>query len=745
MSFEKYLEKKNKIIKNLDEMRKKIDDSRVKNIIDSKRDILKEDKFTISVFGHYSAGKSSFLNALMGFGTDVLKEDELPTTATITRIKYLENKDFKDKVEIFFGNGDRKLVKLEELDSYTTTSADIDVENEIKEVVFYVESELLKNKVEIVDTPGFNSTNELHTEIAKEHISNSDASIYIFDYKQAGTKKDFEFLADINDKMDRVFLILNKVDLHDDTEGNIEETIESLRKKIEKHGAEIENKQIYPISAFKQKRILNGEEKSEFFSTLFNKFNEDLAGYLTSEENVKDRLLAPLKNIISEIMKIIDDKKNQLEIVDLDKNESEEKLQELEESLDELNEELKSRKKQIKRGIDLEVRKTCGQLEEEHEKLLKEIDDKMENDIKSIFSLSEDIAKETIEDLEKRIERKMASIQRIFLGSINEIISENIDEEDGCKDLEKSLEKKIGDILKKKAVYKSQNMNFIKEDNRELNKVKEELNSIEKNLRDKKEEIYKIRENNENIEKQEGKIKNKQKEIEKLEKDKKDALLSIKQGEVKYVESEEILISERQGLVGKLGNVLFGDKKEKIKKMVKDTSSVDRENKERTKVNEIYREQIEKNEKERNNLEKKIRGSKVSEERVEMQLKKIRKEEDDYYRKAEKLGERENEYKEEIFRKNKRKVKRIIVEYIDIVMDEFKITIKDSKSNIAKITEESLIDLIRKIDIKVETIEKIKENQIIENKDGIRKQLIEEKIQLNEGFEVIQKLKEEVI
>lgn len=101
-----YQEKKDKILRMLEEIQIQIGDNELKDAIVQKQTKLKNDRFVVSVFGHFSNGKSTFLNALMGFGEEILTEDDAASTATITRLRYAsEDEGICNKAEIEFSSG----------------------------------------------------------------------------------------------------------------------------------------------------------------------------------------------------------------------------------------------------------------------------------------------------------------------------------------------------------------------------------------------------------------------------------------------------------------------------------------------------------------------------------------------------------------------------------------------------------------------------------------------------------------
>lgn len=104
-----YQEKKDKILRMLEEIQIQIGDNELKDAIVQKQTKLKNDRFVVSVFGHFSNGKSTFLNALMGFGEEILTEDDAASTATITRLRYAsEDEGICNKAEIEFSSGNNQ-------------------------------------------------------------------------------------------------------------------------------------------------------------------------------------------------------------------------------------------------------------------------------------------------------------------------------------------------------------------------------------------------------------------------------------------------------------------------------------------------------------------------------------------------------------------------------------------------------------------------------------------------------------
>lgn len=343
--FEDYNVKRNRIVKLLEECLSKINDEKLSNAINEKKNQLNSDRFVVSVFGHFSNGKSTFLNSLMGFDHEVLKEDDNASTATITRLKFADSKNAKcNKFDVIYKNGliDQDL-DAEELGEFVARNGKEDVERTISEVILYIDSPFLKNGVEIVDTPGFNSTYEVHSEIALQQVKKSDAAIFLFSVDQPGNGEEFDFLKKIRKYMDRVFFVLNKVDKSDDN-GNTERT--DIFNKMNREGIDPGSKKMYLISALRARKAI-AEKNGEMLSISgLEEFENSLTQYLTGEEFVKDRLLAPLCSVYTLIEFERESLINQIEACCKDRTE--------------LNLEIQNRKKEIReKEVEINNAKRC--------------------------------------------------------------------------------------------------------------------------------------------------------------------------------------------------------------------------------------------------------------------------------------------------------------------------------------------------------------------------------------------------
>ena len=182
---------------------------------------------TVMVMGVFSAGKSTFINALLG--DKVLDTSAIAATAVITKIVYGD----KDKVAVHFKDGTKAEYSTKD---FAELTSDKDKKNlEVRRKINYVEreypSQLLK-KFTFVDSPGLNAPNDLHEETTKNFLSNADAVVWIVDTNQAISAKEMKYLENLPARL-KPIVVVNKIDeLDEDEDGTPEEFLADIRKKI---------------------------------------------------------------------------------------------------------------------------------------------------------------------------------------------------------------------------------------------------------------------------------------------------------------------------------------------------------------------------------------------------------------------------------------------------------------------------------------------------------------------------------
>lgn len=170
---------------------------------------LVEEPLSIAVMGEFNAGKSSFINALLG-KDKFLPVSVIPRTATISILKYGKS----ESVEIFYNDNSReKISGYEYLSKINKASKIIDEELYVKElsriqkIEISCDSGYLRH-FKIIDTPGFNHES-LMDEKASSVLGQVDLVIWLFQGRQAGTVTEIERIKEIRELGKPVYVILN--------------------------------------------------------------------------------------------------------------------------------------------------------------------------------------------------------------------------------------------------------------------------------------------------------------------------------------------------------------------------------------------------------------------------------------------------------------------------------------------------------------------------------------------------------
>ncbi|MGL2654619.1 dynamin family protein [Helicobacter pylori] len=220
-------------------------------------------KTIVAVGGGFSAGKSTFLNNLLGLKLK-LPEDMNPTTAIPTYC-------LKGKKEVLMGfsqNGG--MVELPNLtfDHQFLKSLGFN----LKEIMPFMLLSAPSAPFEFlcfIDTPGYNPGNQGYTggdkEASKESLKHAKHILWLISCERGGIESgDLEFLKDLYEEGKQVFIVLSRADSR--TKSQLEEVAIKIRETLKDNG--IEFKGICAYSATRYQEIKEFSEKSKVFNSL---------------------------------------------------------------------------------------------------------------------------------------------------------------------------------------------------------------------------------------------------------------------------------------------------------------------------------------------------------------------------------------------------------------------------------------------------------------------------------------------
>lgn len=218
--------------------------------IEELENIQKDGKLYLTVWGHYSAGKSKLLNKLLG--VDLLPTKTRETTAALTYIEYGQI----EGAVVYFEDGRTSRIALGQLSAiFQNTTANFAID-EIRYIDVTLDNPLLKNGIVLVDTPGINTLLERHNLLAASTINQAGKILYILG--GAPSKVDKKFITEISKTGTEIIFVRTKLDNIDPTEEDVNEAIE-VEKNLLKN---ITGKADLQFVA------LSNEENSRWFNNL---------------------------------------------------------------------------------------------------------------------------------------------------------------------------------------------------------------------------------------------------------------------------------------------------------------------------------------------------------------------------------------------------------------------------------------------------------------------------------------------
>ncbi|GAA7560942.1 acyl carrier protein [Helicobacter pylori] len=220
-------------------------------------------KSMVAVGGGFSAGKSSFLNHLLGLKLK-LPEDNDPATAIPTYC-------FKDKREALMGfsqNGG--VVELPDFsfDHKTLNAFGFDLKSIMPFMI--LSTPLPFKHLCFMDTPGYNPSNQGYTggdkQASKEYLNHAKHILWFISCERGNIESDgLKYLQELYEEEGKqVFIVLSRADRR--TKSQLEEVAIKIRETLEDNG--IEFKGICAYSATRYLEIKEFSEKSHVFNSL---------------------------------------------------------------------------------------------------------------------------------------------------------------------------------------------------------------------------------------------------------------------------------------------------------------------------------------------------------------------------------------------------------------------------------------------------------------------------------------------
>lgn len=192
---------------------------------------LEKKELNISFSGHFSAGKSSMINALMD--EDILPKSPIPTSANIVKVNSGEG-----VARIFFKHDDPvEYAEPYDLDMIKTYSKDKD---SIRKIEISTKKQIIPEGAAIIDTPGIDAADDADRIMTESSLHVVDILFYVMDYNHVQSEVNLQFLKSVQDKSIPFYVIINQIDKHDEKELLFTHFNRSVKNTFEQWGIEPE-------------------------------------------------------------------------------------------------------------------------------------------------------------------------------------------------------------------------------------------------------------------------------------------------------------------------------------------------------------------------------------------------------------------------------------------------------------------------------------------------------------------------
>jgi small GTP-binding protein len=193
---------------NLKEQLQSAGDHQTKDKLDEILKKWEKNELNIGFCGHFSAGKSTMINQLLG--KQLLPASPIPTSANLVMIR-----EGKPRAEISFTDGEKIDVDVSNIEKWKEYCKN---GQEVEKVEIFDENPLLDQQLQLLDTPGIDSTDSAHQSATEAALHLADVIIFVTDYNHVQSEVNFNFIKSLKEKGKILLLVINQIDKHREQE-----------------------------------------------------------------------------------------------------------------------------------------------------------------------------------------------------------------------------------------------------------------------------------------------------------------------------------------------------------------------------------------------------------------------------------------------------------------------------------------------------------------------------------------------
>ncbi|MCA1321178.1 dynamin family protein [Bacillus tianshenii] len=188
-----------------------------------------EENLTIAFCGHFSAGKSTFINEILQ--ESLLPASPIPTSANVVKIQ-----KGTEKARVYFFEGE----SLEILPpvSFENVKAYCKDGDKVESVAYQFPFKNLPDDLIVLDTPGVDSTDDAHRVSTESALHLADVIFYVMDYNHVQSEVNLKFIKELQDQEKRIYLVVNQIDKHREEEISFETYQKRIQDSFKDWGIE---------------------------------------------------------------------------------------------------------------------------------------------------------------------------------------------------------------------------------------------------------------------------------------------------------------------------------------------------------------------------------------------------------------------------------------------------------------------------------------------------------------------------
>lgn len=176
--------------------------------IEACQNLLHQDQLIdVAILGQFKAGKSSFLNSLIG--KPILPVGVIPVTTTITRVQY----GSRERVLVHHFDGKEEVADLTAVEEFTSEARNPSNRQSVEWVDVELPALERYAGLRLVDTPGLGSIFRFHMEASANWMPEVGAAMVAISADRPLADNDLQLIRDLRKHTPKIVLLLTKADL----------------------------------------------------------------------------------------------------------------------------------------------------------------------------------------------------------------------------------------------------------------------------------------------------------------------------------------------------------------------------------------------------------------------------------------------------------------------------------------------------------------------------------------------------